>query len=90
MPHSPGPLSAVRPSTCGVGARPQFVTLVAADGARFLVAEAFGVVDDWSDGASSSVLHEPWELSGDILMMQCTPGVLQALVVPDEGDWDVS
>jgi len=74
----------------GVAARNQPITLVAADGARFLLAEAVGVVEDAPDGTGNSVLREPWDLSSDFLMLRCTPGVLQAIVVPNDGAWDVS
>ena len=79
---------------CGVGARPQFVTLVAADGARFLVVEALG----YTDGANQIVRdadhalapNDAWALRDDHLWLRCSPGVLQARVAPDDEMADVS
>jgi len=64
----------------GVSRRAPDITLVAEDGARFILVEAH------SYRRESSVNDTPWSLTDDSLTLRCNPGVLYAQVIPENGE----
>jgi methionyl-tRNA formyltransferase len=58
----------------GVAGRPEPIRLVADDGATFTLAAALSYESD-------ATLGVPWQLDGDILTAQCTPGVLRCRIL---------
>lgn len=61
---------------CGIVGRGQPITLLAADGARFTLAEPLGY-----DPAAT--LAVPWRLEGDQLALACAPGVFRCRAALD-------